>query len=1067
MKRMQCCRLSSMEASHARTWTHDGSEPKRFVYNNASIISIVLTFAFVGEDPSEVKEFLDPEDVNFDRDWNKKGGPRLDDLPQNDGGGHAVDQQLGDWNDSNTTPAWYKQFERAPYWSKPESEFVKVVASPAGRQQKLSCRANGEPEPQVIWYKNGVEITPEMERRFGYHIKKWSLILPDLVPSDAGTYTCKVFNKYGEISHNYTVTVVERVPHKPIIAPDFPKNLTVHVGENATFSCPVLSDLQPHIEWFRHKQVNGTWFDQNDYWYGDQINSDASDDGADQESASDPYTLVLLNVTMEQSTWYTCVVGNALGVVYKSAWLEVLPAANDSLSVAKTAQFQWKDTINVILTFLVAIIATIAFICCFIMFRRRRMKPHPQVQCEHATADSCSGFAPTQKLIKINRDGQYMSNGSLAPLISIVPVGRQRMSTEVTILSEYVMEPDPAWEINRNRLKLHRVIGEGAFGQVWCADLLPSNRSFLSGRTVAVKMLKLSTTDREMMDLVSEMEVMKKIGRHINIINLIGCCTQNGPLYVVVEYCANGNLRNFLKSLRPEPDYSGHYEEPNSKRLSRQPLTYKDLVVFAHQISRGMEHLASRKCIHRDLAARNVLVTEDYVMKIADFGLARDLRNMDYYKKTSDGRLPVKWMAPEALFDHVYTVQSDVWSFGILVWEIMTLGGNPYPSVPVEKLFILLKQGHRMERPRDCSHEIYQLMLDCWQDRPEDRPMFSEIVAYLDKILVISCQDNYVEIQANVPADERSTSKDDDDVSDSSSEESDEEVRPMVVQKSEELSQHQTTRARYQPFCRIRSSYPFQCSDRWPTGLLSDLPSLKTSLRPISEVFELELENLHISNSKPCLADSGHSSENSSSPRESCSSDRQSSMQGSNVSVNSSHSAVSSGRGTDGSLAASKEAKKEHKPGAKRHSVPDLSDASLSSEVFTHSSQAQQHTWASNGRDRPLGSSCDDIFSPRKVASSIAKSQLEAGGEKGKRAVEDAVSPSQEKVLDKSSEMKLNSRKKLSPSRLKKMDPNRYSPKKEDKPSAIEAKADGHSQVLSSAEPAYLDLLVGSRESVV
>ncbi|CDW53260.1 fibroblast growth factor receptor [Trichuris trichiura] len=747
-------------------------------------------------DPSEVKEFLDPEDVNFDRDWNKKGGPRLDDLPQNDGGGHAVDQQLGDWNDSNTTPAWYKQFERdnrqgfslssrrdfslgAPYWSKPESEFVKVVASPAGRQQKLSCRANGEPEPQVIWYKNGVEITPEMERRLGYHIKKWSLILPDLVPSDAGTYTCKVFNKYGEISHNYTVTVVgefsanwpqrsvvqlvccsERVPHKPIIAPDFPKNLTVHVGENATFSCPVLSDLQPHIEWFRHKQVNGTWFDQNDYWYGDQINSDASDGSTDQDSASDPYTLVLLNVTMEQSTWYTCVVGNALGVVYKSAWLEVLPgrdaAANDSLSVAKTAQFQWKDTINVILTFLVAIIATIAFICCFIMFRflsaqrlcrRRRMKPHPQVQCEHATTDSCNGFAPTQKLIKINRDGQYMSNGSLAPLISIVP--------------------------------------------------------------------------------------------------------------------------------------------------------------------------------------------------------------------------------------------------------------------------------------------------------------------------------------ANVPAEERSNGKDDDDdndgddVSDSSSEESDQEVHPMVVQKSEELSQRRTTRARYQPFSRIRSPYLFQCSDRWPAGLSSDLPSVKTSLRPISEVFELELENLHISNSKPCLADSGHSSENSSSPRESCSSDRQSSMQGSNVSVNSSHSAVSSGRGTDGSLAASKEAKKEHKPSAKRHSVPDLSDASLSSEVFTHSSQAQQHTWSGNGRDRPLGSSCNDIFSPRKVASSIAKSKLEAGGEKGKlRAIEDAMSPSQE-VLDKSGKKNLNLRKKLSSSQLEEMDPKRYSEKKEDKPSTADANANGHSQVLSSAEPAYLDLLVASRESVV
>uniref|UniRef100_A0A5S6QST0 receptor protein-tyrosine kinase n=1 Tax=Trichuris muris TaxID=70415 RepID=A0A5S6QST0_TRIMR len=790
------------------------------------------------------------------------------------------------------------------------------------------------------------------------------------------------------------------------------------------------------IKPFEHKQVNGTWFDPNDYWYGDQIFSNAADSSVDQEPVGgDPYTLLLVNVTMEQSTWYTCVVGNALGVVYKSAWLEVLPAANDTSAVAKTAQVQWKDTVNVILTFLVAVIATVAFICCFVMFSRKRLKPRPEAQCEHANTESCNGFAPTQKLIKINRDGQYMSNGSLAPLISIVPVGRRRLSTEMTMLSEYLMDPDPEWEINRNRLKLHRVIGEGAFGQVWCADLLPGSRSFLSGRTVAVKMLKLSTTDREMMDLVSEMEVMKKIGRHINIINLIGCCTQNGPLYVVVEYCANGNLRNFLKSQRPEHDYGGQYEEPNSKRFSRQPLTYKDLVVFAHQISRGMEHLASRKCIHRDLAARNVLVTEDYVMKIADFGLARDLRNMDYYKKTSDGRLPVKWMAPEALFDHVYTVQSDVWSFGILVWEIMTLGGNPYPSVPVEKLFILLKQGHRMERPRDCSHEIYQLMLDCWQDRPEDRPMFSEIVAYLDKILVISCQDNYVEIQPTVLADEYSTSKDDDDVSESSSDDSDTEVRPMAMCKDR----------------RMRSIYPLHCSsDRGGSAsLLSDFSSMKTSLRPIM--------------------DSGHSSENSSSPRESCSSDRQSSMQGSNVSVNSSHSAVSSGRGTDGSLTASKEAKKEQQlggGGSKRHSVPDLSDTSLSSEVFTHSMQSggahQAVRWNGNGRDhRPLGYSCNDIFSPNVMtASTISKTNVAAGAKGNEREKANANGH------NKSDE---HSSKSSSSSQLPREGATkRYSPpQKEDANCSSDDKTNANAQDFSNTDPAYLELLVGSRESVV
>lgn len=193
-----------------------------------------------------------------------------------------------------------------------------------------------------------------------------------------------------------------------------------------------------------------------------------------------------------------------------------------------------------------------------------------------------------------------------------------------------------------------------------------------------------------MMDLVSEMEMMKVIGKNINIINLIGCCTQGGPLYVVVEYAPFGNLKDFLREHRPS---SGYEIAVGTEQKEKKTLTQKDLVSFAYQVARGMEYLSSRRvstvqnyndirwscffqCIHRDLAARNVLVSDDYVLKIADFGLARDIHCNDYYRKKSDGRLPVKWMAPEALFHRVYTTQSDVWSYGILLWEIMTLGGT-------------------------------------------------------------------------------------------------------------------------------------------------------------------------------------------------------------------------------------------------------------------------------------------------------------------------------------------------------------------------------------------------------
>uniref|UniRef100_A0A8D8XL91 receptor protein-tyrosine kinase n=1 Tax=Cacopsylla melanoneura TaxID=428564 RepID=A0A8D8XL91_9HEMI len=230
-----------------------------------------------------------------------------------------------------------------------------------------------------------------------------------------------------------------------------------------------------------------------------------------------------------------------------------------------------------------------------------------------------------------------------------------------------------------------------------------------------------------MIDLVSEMEVMKMIGKHINIINLLGVCTQSGPLYVIVEYAAQDNLRAFLRKHRLSPEYSN---------VGKDVLSDNDLLTYAHQVAAGMAYLPSKKCIHRDLAARNVLVSEHNTMNIADFGLARDVLSGDYYRKKSDGKVPVKWVAPEALFENLYTYQSDVWSFGILLWEIITFGGIPYPAIPTEALYSLLQNGYRMEKPAHCTDEVYEIMRDCWKSEPTERPGFTQLISKLHNIMV-------------------------------------------------------------------------------------------------------------------------------------------------------------------------------------------------------------------------------------------------------------------------------------------------------------------------------------------
>lgn len=141
------------------------------------------------------------------------------------------------------------------------------------------------------------------------------------------------------------------------------------------------------------------------------------------------------------------------------------------------------------------------------------------------------------------------------------------------------------------------------------------------------------------------------------------------------------------------------------------------------------------KLVHRDLAARNVLVATGNVIKISDFGLTRDIYEADAYMKKSKGRIPVKWMAPESLYAQVYTSKSDVWSFGVLLWEIITLGANPYPGIPPERLFSLLKTGYRMDRPENCSDEIYAIMQKCWKTEPAQRPSFGDLADIFDRLL--------------------------------------------------------------------------------------------------------------------------------------------------------------------------------------------------------------------------------------------------------------------------------------------------------------------------------------------
>ncbi|KAI2557492.1 fibroblast growth factor receptor 2 [Homo sapiens] len=615
--------------------------------------------------------------------------------------------------------------KRAPYWTNTEKMEKRLHAVPAANTVKFRCPAGGNPMPTMRWLKNGKEFKQE-HRIGGYKVRNqhWSLIMESVVPSDKGNYTCVVENEYGSINHTYHLDVVERSPHRPILQAGLPANASTVVGGDVEFVCKVYSDAQPHIQWIKHVEKNGSKYGPDGLPYLKVLKHSGI-------NSSNAEVLALFNVTEADAGEYICKVSNYIGQANQSAWLTVLPkqqAPGREKEITASPDYL-EIAIYCIGVFLIACMVVTVILC-----RMKNTTKKPDFSSQPAV-HKLTKRIPLRRQVTVSAESSSSMNSN-TPLVRITTRLSSTADTPMLAgVSEYELPEDPKWEFPRDKLTLGKPLGEGCFGQVVMAEAVGIDKDKpKEAVTVAVKMLKDDATEKDLSDLVSEMEMMKMIGKHKNIINLLGACTQDGPLYVIVEYASKGNLREYLRARRP-PGMEYSYD---INRVPEEQMTFKDLVSCTYQLARGMEYLASQKCIHRDLAARNVLVTENNVMKIADFGLARDINNIDYYKKTTNGRLPVKWMAPEALFDRVYTHQSDVWSFGVLMWEIFTLGGSPYPGIPVEELFKLLKEGHRMDKPANCTNELYMMMRDCWHAVPSQRPTFKQLVEDLDRILTLT-----------------------------------------------------------------------------------------------------------------------------------------------------------------------------------------------------------------------------------------------------------------------------------------------------------------------------------------
>ncbi|XP_074989611.1 high affinity nerve growth factor receptor [Calonectris borealis] len=328
----------------------------------------------------------------------------------------------------------------------------------------------------------------------------------------------------------------------------------------------------------------------------------------------------------------------------------------------------------------------------------------------------------------INRSAVLAQEDDLAMSLHFMNLGSSPLSSAESKLeglkSNFIENPQYFCDacvhhVQRRDIVLKWELGEGAFGKVFlaeCYNLLPEQEKML----VAVKALK-EVTESTRLDFQREAELLTVL-QHEHIVKFYGVCTEGEPLIMVFEYMKHGDLNRFLRSHGPDAKI---LEQGQGQPCGQ--LTLSHMLQIATQIASGMVYLASLHFVHRDLATRNCLVGHDLVVKIGDFGMSRDIYSTDYYRVGGRTMLPIRWMPPESILYRKFTTESDIWSFGVVLWEIFTYGKQPWYQLSNTEAIECITQGRELERPRTCPSEVYAIMQSCWQREPQQRRPIKEI----------------------------------------------------------------------------------------------------------------------------------------------------------------------------------------------------------------------------------------------------------------------------------------------------------------------------------------------------
>ncbi|XP_037609549.1 neurotrophic tyrosine kinase, receptor, type 2b isoform X2 [Sebastes umbrosus] len=580
-----------------------------------------------------------------------------------------------------------------------------TVTEMQGSDVKAVCSASGSPPPEILWNLDWLSTHHEIDPSD----TESSITLSDLSPDDNGkVIICSAENIVGQTEATLELNI--------LFAPTIQQLLEPVQDHHWCIPFSMTGNPKPELQWY-HGDV--ALLEQD--FIRTMIH----------ESILSVYhgCLQLVNPTHIHNGVYRLVAKNKYGWDEKTVSAQFMDFNQTDPTYDYTTDPPLPPLDDSVAVYVVVGIAGVALTGCVLMVIILKYGRNSKFGIKGSSSVISNDDDSASPLHHVSNGNNTPSSSEMGPDAVIIGM------TKIPVIenpqyfrnSGSMLKSDTfVQHIKRHNIVLKRELGEGAFGKVFlaeCYNLTPDQEKL----HVAVKTLK-EANESGRADFYREAELLTNL-QHEHIVTFYGVCVESDPLIMVFEYMKHGDLNKFLRSHGPDAVLMA-----DGQHSILVELTQSQMLHIAQQIAAGMVYLASQHFVHRDLATRNCLVGENLLVKIGDFGMSRDVYSTDYYRVGGHTMLPIRWMPPESIMYRRFTTESDVWSLGVVLWEIFTYGKQPWYQLSNNEVIECITQGRVLQRPRTCPKEVYDLMLGCWQREPYMRLNIKEIHSMLQSL---------------------------------------------------------------------------------------------------------------------------------------------------------------------------------------------------------------------------------------------------------------------------------------------------------------------------------------------